>query len=424
MWDALAIPFASIPVDTLYLGNKASTSAKNLIFETGDGANNSKISVDDSNIMDFITGGTSRALMDSGGLTLKDQGDIRLREGSGGGTNYTGFQAPSTLAGDVLYTLPSADGSAHQFLQTDGAGTMAWAAPQDSSLDIKNLGLAVTVNANAATISLVQKSGANLSTAGPVKVNFRNETLGTGTYSTVSITSALSTVISSGSTGGFLSGQDNYLYIYIINNSGAAEVAWSRIIFDEGTLVSTTTEGSAGGADSNRVMYSTTGRSNVPHRVFARVKFSLTTAGTWDEAGDEVSLLPFEKGQFITEYHSNGGTAVTANVTDIPFTTKSVDTHGTWSGTVFTAAYSSLYTVIGKFLATAATTGTVDLYIDGSFRRVIGDTSAVSTDNKSFQSTIWLNAGQTLSVRSGASLTLDSSAAYSYINIFSNGPKG
>ena len=54
-------------------------------------------------------------------------GEIRLLEPSaGGGTNYTGFKAPS-LASNVVYTLPTADGTAGYPLTTNGLGTLSWA---------------------------------------------------------------------------------------------------------------------------------------------------------------------------------------------------------------------------------------------------------------------------------------------------------
>ena len=59
-----------------------------------------------------IGGGTSAA-------------ELRLLEPSGGGTSYTGFVAPA-LAGNVMYTLPTADGSDDQVLKTNGSGTLSW----------------------------------------------------------------------------------------------------------------------------------------------------------------------------------------------------------------------------------------------------------------------------------------------------------
>ncbi len=70
-------------------------------------------------------------------------------------------------------------------------------------------------------------------------------------------------------------------------------MAWSQARFDEGTTVSTIAEGGAGAADSNAILYSTTARSNVAHRLVGRINFSLATAGTWNESGDVISLAPF-----------------------------------------------------------------------------------------------------------------------------------
>jgi hypothetical protein len=41
--------------------------------------------------------------------------------------------APAAAAGSTTYTLPSADGSSGQFLKTDGAGTLSWAAASGGS---------------------------------------------------------------------------------------------------------------------------------------------------------------------------------------------------------------------------------------------------------------------------------------------------
>jgi len=73
----------------------------------------------------------------SGNITVANQGDIRLSEGTGGGTNYTGFQAPATLASDNLYTLPNAfPGSATgYFLTSDTSGVMSWS----NSISISSL---------------------------------------------------------------------------------------------------------------------------------------------------------------------------------------------------------------------------------------------------------------------------------------------
>lgn len=64
----------------------------------------------------------------TGNVILDNQVDARFREATANGTNYVGFQAPATIAADVLWTLPATDGTAGQALVTNGSATLAWAA--------------------------------------------------------------------------------------------------------------------------------------------------------------------------------------------------------------------------------------------------------------------------------------------------------
>lgn len=59
-------------------------------------------------------------------LTLNAQGDLRFADADS--SNYVAFQAPSTVASNILWTLPSADGTSGQALVTNGTGTLSWAS--------------------------------------------------------------------------------------------------------------------------------------------------------------------------------------------------------------------------------------------------------------------------------------------------------
>ena len=61
----------------------------------------------------------------SGDILLTGGSDIRF-VATGGGSNYAAFQAPSTIAASLTWTLPGADGSNGQVLSTNGTGTLAW----------------------------------------------------------------------------------------------------------------------------------------------------------------------------------------------------------------------------------------------------------------------------------------------------------
>jgi hypothetical protein len=53
-------------------------------------------------------------------------GEIRLLEGSAGGSNYIALKSAATLAANLSFTLPNADGTNGQVLQTNGSGTLGW----------------------------------------------------------------------------------------------------------------------------------------------------------------------------------------------------------------------------------------------------------------------------------------------------------
>jgi hypothetical protein len=60
-------------------------------------------------------------------LILDNQKEVRFRETTANGTNYVALKAPASLASDVTFTLPSADGTANQVLQTNGSGVLSFA---------------------------------------------------------------------------------------------------------------------------------------------------------------------------------------------------------------------------------------------------------------------------------------------------------
>lgn len=49
--------------------------------------------------------------------------------------NYTALAGPSGVTGQVVWTLPAADGSAGQVLKTNGAGQLGWVAPGITAID-------------------------------------------------------------------------------------------------------------------------------------------------------------------------------------------------------------------------------------------------------------------------------------------------
>ena len=73
-------------------------------------------------------------------IIVDNQKELRFEEASGNGNNYVGFEAPATLGADQIWVLPTADGSAGQYLKTDGSGNLGWAT--DATTDATKMPLA------------------------------------------------------------------------------------------------------------------------------------------------------------------------------------------------------------------------------------------------------------------------------------------
>lgn len=309
---------------------------------------------DGSSIKDIRTGNVNLASQVTGTLPI-------VNGGTGQTTAAAAMTAlsPLTTKGDLLgFSTLNARvpiGTDGQTLVADSTQSLGlkWDTPAgapDQSYEFANGTLTATVASNALTIALKTKAGADASAGSPVKTGFRNATAATGTYSQVLVTGALSLVVSSGSTLGHRSATEHYIYVYLINNAGTAELACSSSLFDNGTIVSTTAEGGAGAADSNRVMYSTTARTNVACRLIGRLKSSQTTAGTWATAISEISLLPFDLGKPILIARRSGTVVGSGTSTLLVFTTVTSDTWNIYDETtgIAVAPMTGYYRVSGE----------------------------------------------------------------------------
>ncbi len=90
-----------------------------------------------------------------------NQTPARFYAGTVSGSNYVALRAPSSIAANVTWTLPNADGTAGQFLQTNGSGSLTWASSQGP---IQEFGQTITNNYTVTT-------GQNALSVGVVTVN-------------------------------------------------------------------------------------------------------------------------------------------------------------------------------------------------------------------------------------------------------------
>lgn len=120
----------------------------------------------------------------------------------------------------------------------------------------------------------------------PNASEFRSATLTSGAVTMLANAADLTVVVPSGAALGTTNGVKAILAVLEINNAGTKEAAVVNLLggvdLSESGVISTTTIST--GADSASVVYSTTGRSNVPYRLVGFIEITEATAGTWATA--------------------------------------------------------------------------------------------------------------------------------------------
>lgn len=149
------------------------------------------------------------------------------------------------------------------------------------------------MSGNALTIALKTLAGADPSATDPVYFVFRDATAATGDYVVLSVTAALSLVVSSGSTLGTSSAVAARIYVVAFNDagtvrlgvynplSGTVAAGFSLIGIQDDQLYSSTAEGGVGGADSTQVIYTGAAVNSKALRVVEYFEATQAAAGTW-----------------------------------------------------------------------------------------------------------------------------------------------
>ena len=81
-----------------------------------------------SNTIGFATAGTARVSISNAGLDMTNALPIRFQDSSG--APFVALKAPASVSSNVTFTLPAADGSAGEFLKTDGSGNLSFSIVQ------------------------------------------------------------------------------------------------------------------------------------------------------------------------------------------------------------------------------------------------------------------------------------------------------
>ena len=153
-------------------------------------ANGSVIVYSNKSVDEFIVGNNASA-----------GGQVKFNEGTNNGSSFIGLKAPNNVTTTTTFTLPDGDGSAGQFMKTDGGGNLSFSTVNqfidlagDTGTDTYNTaetltfaggsGMATVVTDNNVEIQATALTNANLSgTAGITNANLANPatTLGSST---------------------------------------------------------------------------------------------------------------------------------------------------------------------------------------------------------------------------------------------------
>jgi len=111
------------------------------VLPTADGSAGQLLKTDGSGNLGWATDSTTDATKMplaggtfTGDIHLDNQEELRFEEGTANGNHYVGFKAAAALAGNVIWTLPTADSSGTQALVSNGSNTLSWATTGDATL--------------------------------------------------------------------------------------------------------------------------------------------------------------------------------------------------------------------------------------------------------------------------------------------------
>ena len=111
------------------------------VLPTADGTSGQLLKTDGSGNLGWATDNTTDATKMplaggtfTGDVNIDNQKDLRFEEATANGDHYVAFQAPAAITANVTWTLPAADSSGAQVLQSNGSGTLSWATAGDATL--------------------------------------------------------------------------------------------------------------------------------------------------------------------------------------------------------------------------------------------------------------------------------------------------
>jgi len=369
-----------------------------------------------SNNQQFFTGSTTQTVV------LPVTSTLALGLGYLIVNNSTGVLTVQSSGLNTITLVPAGASVTCTCILITGTTAASWSFSFEGSSNIpyKQIPtITATVASNILTLGL-----------NPCSLDFRSSTASSGVTTTRNVTSAISMTVSNGSTLGAASGILAKLAVLAIDNAGTVELAVVNAnaygLLDERSLISTTSEGGTGTADSGTVIYSTTARTSVPFRIVGYVDSTQATAGAYATAPSNIAGMGGAIVPQPTPTITSGTAVASTSGTSIDFTSipswvkritvmfNGVSTNGTSnilvqlgdSGGIETTGYSS----IGDQLTSA---GVVATSSNGFV--VTGSNTAASTHTGLFlicllSGTTWTQGGNLFNTAGAINVSAGSKA--------------
>jgi len=344
-----------------------------------------------ANKLPYFTGTGTAALADFSAFarTLLDDADAAAARGTLGAaasartiTAGTGLTGGGDLTADRTLALTNTGVAAATYnfatVTVDAQGRVTAASSGSSSSApvgiLTNAGLSASVALNALTINLTDAAGAAPSGSSIVSIPFRSATAGDGSLAQRAVNSALSLVISSGSTAGASNATPFRLWVVGFDDAGTVRICainarsgGAVFPLQQFAIAGATAEGGAGAADSAQTFYCAASVSAKPYTVLGYLEWAsgLTTAGTWDAAPTRVEIfrpglaLPGTTIQ-VASVTGGGSSTTSASMVDV--------TGGAVTITPTSAANIIEYMATARGTITAGGAG-INSYYSGEFIR-------------------------------------------------------
>ena len=223
--------------------------------------------------------------------------EIRLPEDTDNGSNYVALKAPDTLAANLTLTLPTADGTSGQVLQTNGSGQLAFASSSSGTQQFTSSG---SITAGQA-VSLNSDGTVSTTTGVSQTVTFNTDTVA-GSGNQQSFGAFYDSSIDWHFTG-IVIGSYIYLRSYRVSSTGAITNQGQLGIFYIGTASHYKRGVIFKDTTSNKIMFAFGGDAPTTMYIQA-VTVNSSTGGLSDAGYTSVTSTSYNPGGFDAYFDS------------------------------------------------------------------------------------------------------------------------